>query len=110
MKKEGRLTKPEQYNLVYKAGSTQVNRFLVLKYKPNHLQNSRFGISVSKRVGKAVVRNRVKRILREIMRLTPLKPGWDLVLIARNPAAGSEYHQLEKAVVNLLSQAGIMDN
>jgi ribonuclease P protein component len=107
MKSEKRLTKPEQYTSVYDAGITQVDRFLVLKAKPNHLEFSRFGISVSKKVGNAVIRNRVKRILREILRLAEKKPGWDIVVIARSPSAGSEYRILEKSAVNLLFRARI---
>jgi ribonuclease P protein component len=107
MKSEQRLTKPEQYNSVYDSGFTQVDRFLVLKAKPNHLEFSRFGISVSKKVGKAVTRNRVKRILREILRLVDKKPGWDIVIIARNPSAGSEYRVLERSAANLLERAKI---
>jgi ribonuclease P protein component len=108
MKRKERLTKPEQYTLVYDEGSTQADRYLVLKYTPNQLEFSRYGISVSKRVGGAVVRNRVKRILREILRLTPLRPGWDIILIARSPAAGSDYNQLKKSAVSLLSRAHIV--
>jgi ribonuclease P protein component len=109
MKSEKRLTKPEQYTSVYDAGITQVDRFLVLKAKPNHLEFSRFGISVSKKVGNAVIRNRVKRILREILRLVAKKPGWDIVIIARLPSAKSKYQVLKKSADNLLSRARIID-
>jgi ribonuclease P protein component len=108
MKREEHLTKPEQFTLVYNEGITRTNRFLVLKAAPNRLEFSRYGISVSRRVGKAVVRNRIKRLLREILRLTPLNPGWDIILIVRIPASGSDYKQLETAVLGLLSQAGIV--
>jgi len=108
MKSEKRLTKPEQYTLVYNQGKTQTDRFLVLKAKLNQLEFSRFGISVSKRVGNAVIRNRVKRLLREILRLADLQPGWDIVIIARNPSAESDYRTLEKSAISLLSRAGII--
>jgi ribonuclease P protein component len=75
---------------------------------PNQLEISRYGISVSKRIGNAVVRNRVKRLLREILRLTPLNPGWDIILIARSPASGTDYHSLQQSVGTLLSRAHIM--
>jgi ribonuclease P protein component len=107
MKREQRLTKPDQYTLVYNEGSTQADRLLVIKTRPNRLEYSRYGISVSKRVGNAVVRNKVKRRLREILRLTNLNPGWDIILIARTPIAGSDYPQINKSVNNLLSRAHI---
>jgi len=60
-------------------------------------------------VGKAVQRNHLKRLLREIMRLRSLEPGWDIVLIARSMAIGADYHQLEKAVTKLLTQAKLLE-
>ncbi len=108
MKSEARLTKPEQYTAVYQTGITRTDRFLVLKAKPNNLEFSRFGISVSKKVGNAVTRNRVKRILREILRLATKHPGWDIVIIARLPSAESEYRVLEQSVISLLSRAQIL--
>jgi ribonuclease P protein component len=106
--KEDRLNKPEQFKAVYNQGNTQVDRFLVLKSLPNRLEYFRYGISINKRVGKAVVRNRIKRKLKEILRLGNLSAGWDIVLIVRNPAAESDYKQLEKSVVGLLSRANIL--
>jgi ribonuclease P protein component len=107
LKREQRLTKSEQYTLVYNSGSTQTDRLLVLKAMHNRLDYSRYGISVSKRVGNAVVRNRVKRILREILRLSKLCPGWDIILIARSPAATGDYHVIKASLEKLLSRARI---
>ncbi len=105
MKGEGYLTKPGQYALVYREGSSWRSNLVVMKILPNGLVLSRYGFSVSKRVGKAVVRNRVKRRLREILRLTPLEPGWDIVFIARPAAAGADYTSLKESVEGLLSRA-----
>ncbi len=110
MKGKERLTKTEQFTLIYNEGSTLVDRLLVLKARPNQLEFSRYGISVSKRVGKATVRNRVKRVLREILRLTPMVPGWDIILIARTPSAVSDYREMNRAVTGLLSRARIAVN
>jgi ribonuclease P protein component len=80
-----------------------------MKAMPNGLSLSRYGFSVTKRVGKAVQCNRLKRLLREIMRVQSLRPGWDIVLIARSAAVDSDYHQLEKAVTRLLAQAQLLE-
>ena len=108
MKGEEYLTKSEQYALVYNEGRSWVSSLMVMKALPNGLSLSRYGFSVSKRVGKAVTRNRVKRLLREILRQTPLVPGWDIIFIARSTAATVDYASLKKSVNGLLSQAQLL--
>ncbi len=103
------LTRSEEYDRVYHQNTSWPSRLLVLRAAPNDLEISRYGFSISKRVGTAVVRNRVRRRLREIMRLAPVKPGWDLVLIARPAAASARFDELEKSVAGLLSRAKLLD-
>jgi ribonuclease P protein component len=102
------LTKSEQYGLVYEQGSSWKSSLVVMKALPNGLTWSRYGLSVSRRVGGAVVRNRVKRRLREILHSAKLKPGWDIIFIVRPPAASAGFASLEKSVQGLLSQAGLL--
>jgi len=102
------LTRTAQYALVYREGSSWVSDLVVMKALPNGLTISRYGFSVSRRIGKAVVRNRVKRLLREILRLTPLQPGWDIIFIARPLAASTSYANLEKSIKGLLSRARLL--
>ena len=103
------LTQRAQYNLVYQQGRTLVDDLLVMKALPNGLSLSRYGFSVTKKVGKAVQRNRLKRLLREITRAQPVKPGWDVVFIVRPVAVTADYHQLNRAAIRLLTQAQLLE-
>jgi ribonuclease P protein component len=102
------LTKSEQYAEVYNKGSSWISDLMVMKALPNGLTFSRYGFSVSRRVGGAVVRNQVKRRLREILRSAPLEPGWDIMFIARPKVAGASFASVEKSVHGLLSRAGLL--
>jgi len=83
---------------------------LVLIALPNHLPRSRFGFAVSKRIGKAVRRNKIKRQMREAARLRQkdIQPGWDLLFIARAPIERATYWQIERAMVNLLQKHNLL--
>lgn len=83
---------------------------MVLRAAPSGLPFTRCGFSVGKKVGKAVVRNRVKRRLREIARLSSIKPGWDIVLIARPGAAAASYADLDRATADLLGRARLLSS
>ncbi len=109
MKESRSLTNRSQYTLVYQQGKVWANSLVVMKALPNGLSLSRYGFSVTKKVGKAVQRNRLKRLLREVMRLQSLKPGWDIVFIVRSVAANADYHQLERAVAKLLTRAQLLE-
>lgn len=108
MGKEERLRKTSQFSEVYRHGKTWVCGLVVLKVLPNCLEYSRYGFVVNKRLGNAVKRNRVKRMLREATRSIPARTGWDLVFIARNQAASADYHQLRTEVAWLMRRAMIL--
>jgi ribonuclease P protein component len=109
MKESRSLTKRSQYVLVYQQGKVWANSLVVMKALPNGLSLSRYGFSVTKKVGKAVQRNRLKRLLKEIMRLQSLKHGWDIVFIVRSVAVNADYHQLERTVAKLLTRAQLLE-
>ena len=104
-----RLTGNKQFTRIRGQGKSAANRFLVIRYLPNGLDHSRFGFMVSRRIGNAVVRNRVKRRLREAVRLTPVKAGWDAVFIARRGTERAGYQELKQAAANLLHRVHLDD-
>jgi ribonuclease P protein component len=103
-----RLRKNSGFTAVYERGKTWASELIILKTLSNGLEWNRYGFVAGKRLGKAVVRNRVKRRLREVVRAIPAKSGWDLVLIARSPAATASYHELKASVAGLLRRARIL--
>lgn len=90
-------------------GRAWPHRMLVLVARPNELGYPRFGFVAPRRLGKAVVRNRARRLLREAARLLlPLvEGGWDIVLIAREPIRDVKMQQVRDALAQTLQRAGI---
>jgi len=86
------------------------NGFLVLYARKNHTQKNRVGLTVGKKLGHAVVRNRVRRRLREVYRLNEDRflPGWDIVVVARSRCIGASFPQLRSAYLQLAAKAGIL--
>ena len=109
MRKEKRLKKNSQFAQVYGDGTSQANRLLALKMLPNGLEVNRFGFSVSKRLGNAVARNKIKRRLRQLVSLIPTGKGWDLVVIARQSANTASYQQLGEALAALLKRGRLLE-
>jgi ribonuclease P protein component len=112
VKKQYRLRKSADFDRVRDAGRSWATILLVLCVSRNELPYSRFGYAVSKRVGTAVVRNRAKRVMREVVRLrqADIRPGVDMVWIARKPIAQADYAQVERAMAQLLKQANALEN
>jgi ribonuclease P protein component len=109
MKREERITKPRQYAEVHGKGKSYPTELIVLRTLPNNLDHSRYGMSISKKVGNAVTRNRIKRQLRAINKMESLKPGWDIVYILRPAAAKASFSILKKSVEALLTKADILE-
>jgi ribonuclease P protein component len=108
MCKQERLRKRRDFVAVYRRGRYYGHRLVALRLLANGGELTRFGFVVSRGIGKAVVRNRVRRRLREGVRSLPVVPGWDMMIIARPPAAAADYHGLREAVAGLFLQAGVL--
>ena len=106
------LTRSADFDRVYRQKASWASKRLVLRAASQETgadsDMSRYGFSISKRVGGAVVRNRLRRRLREIMRRLPLKSGWDIVFIVRQPAAEAHFSELREDVEKLLARARLL--
>jgi len=105
-----RLKKNWDFRRVYRYGRTVVTKNIVLYYCPNGLPYNRLGFAISKKVGKSVVRNRIKRIYREALRSFEgeIKQGYDLVIIARKPAVDIEFKRALKELHYLCRKGKII--
>lgn len=110
--KQYKIRKNSEFRIVYRRGKSFSNQLLVLYLFKNGKDINRVGISVSKKVGKSVIRSRVKRLISESYRLNcaDLKPGFDFVFIARVTSKDKSYWEVEKAMKNLFKKAGLVNN
>ncbi|MDK2822992.1 MAG: ribonuclease protein component [Clostridia bacterium] len=110
--KKYRLRKNIDFRRIYKSSKSIANQYLVLYIKKNReVNNTRIGFSISKKIGKANERNYLKRQLREIARknIKKIKPGYDLIFIARQKIKGKSYHDVEENMESLLIKGRLME-
>ena len=104
------LHKGTEFSDVYHYGKSKANRTLVMYVKDNGLTYNRIGISVSKKVGNSVVRHRVRRLIKESLRINGdrFRIGLDIVVIARGTAKDRTYEEISGAVMHVAGLSGIM--
>ena len=105
-----RLRQRSAFGRIYAKGRSYVTDLVVVYILPNKGHVTRIGFSVSKKLGNAVKRNRVKRLLREAARemLPHISDGYDVVVVARNRAAGAVYGDVYAALYGRLQKTGIL--
>jgi ribonuclease P protein component len=108
MKKSFRIKKNDDFQTVFSKGKSFANRqFVVYMYKKEQNVPFRIGLSVSKKVGNAVVRNRIKRYIRQSFAelKTDIRPDNDFIIIARKPAANMSCNEVKSSLMHVLKLA-----
>ncbi len=103
-----RLCRPEDYSRCYQKGTRNFGPHLTLYFVDNHRGHSRIGMTVSRKVGRAVVRVKLKRRFREIYRRWPHRselPSLDLVVHAKLSSAAATFNELEQELTQGLQRA-----
>ncbi|MDR0879643.1 MAG: ribonuclease P protein component [Clostridioides sp.] len=106
------LKKDADFRKVYRHGKSFATKHLVIYVLKNKSDRSRLGISVSKKVGKAVTRNRVRRLIKEVYRLNideKIKPGYDIVFIARNSSKDAGFNDIQKSMGYLTRKSAVVE-
>lgn len=105
------LKKNSDFRRLYSKGKSAVNSYVVVYCRRNREQTNRLGYTVSKKLGHAVARNRIRRRLREIYRLNAhrLKTGYDIVVVARSRCVGAEYKKLEAGFMSACEKLGLLE-
>ncbi len=111
MERRFRLTRSTDFQRVRRGGKSYAHPLLVLVVAPNTLDGVRVGVAASQTVGKAVQRNKAKRRIRAGVRqlLPSIKPGWDLVFLARKPIVQASFQELCAAIRALLVRSALLD-
>ena len=108
MHRQLRLTKDKDFSAVFSGGRVWTNQLLAVRSEENGLDHNRYGFIVSKRLGNAVARNKVRRRLRQVVASEATSDGWDVIISARKYAAQADFVELKKSVVKLFGRAGIL--
>lgn len=112
MKKKYRLRKNMEFKSVYSLGKKYWNRNFILYAKKNKLDETRVGFTITKKHGNSVLRNKIRRRLKEAYRLNldNIKNGYDLVFIPKRNIVNISYKELEGSVIHIMKIAKVLKN
>ncbi|GKU77131.1 ribonuclease P protein component [Paenibacillus sp. L3-i20] len=111
MRRKLRLRNREDFSRIYRGGKSFANgQFVVYWSKQRIADPFRLGVSTSKKIGNAVMRNRMRRMVKEIVRHQEQRivPNTDLILIVRKPATTLALKEMEKSIIHVLKKAGLI--
>ena len=105
--REARLVRRGEFDAVYRAGRRRSSSHFTVFLRANELPESRFGVSIKKALGGAVVRNRIRRRLREIVRChrSEIPAGWDIVIHPKSAVDKAPFAELTEELLRLLQSA-----
>lgn len=111
MKRATTVKENYEFRRMYAKGKSGVSSCLVVYCRPNKRDHNRLGVTVSAKLGHAVVRNRIRRRLREIYRLSQpkMKQGFDIILVARSRAVTETYQDLERAYFRMCEKLDLLE-
>ena len=104
------LKKNSDFRRLYSKGKSAVTPFMVVYCRRNGLDHNRVGYTVSTKLGHAVVRNRVRRRIRELYRLNrdKMRPGWDVIVVGRGRSAAGPYQKMNEAYLDCLRRLSLL--
>ncbi|MFL5755722.1 MAG: ribonuclease P protein component [Chloroflexota bacterium] len=104
------LSRPHDFTRLRETGHGRAHRLLVGRFARTDLETTRVGLATGRRLGGAVVRNRVRRRLREALRATApsFQPGWDVLIVARPAIVTADYDEVVAALRRVLQQGGVL--
>lgn len=108
--RHNRIYEKKDYNSLYRTGRRIAGKYIIVFIRDNSLERNRFGFVCSKKVGKAVVRNRAKRQLRAIVRnhMPDLKSGYDVVIVAKFNISKASFYDIEEDFLHLMKRVQIL--
>ena len=111
MKRFPSIKKNSDFQKVYRTGNSHANRQLVMYVMRAESQDTRIGISASKKVGNSVKRNRARRLMRESVRISDaeIRQGYDLIIIARNTINGKKCADVKKSIEAALRRLKVIE-
>lgn len=105
------IKKDKEFKYIYHKGNSFANKKLVIYYIKNNTNNLKIGISISKKVGKAVTRNRLRRLIKENIRLNEnIKTGYSIILLARIGSDDLDFHTMNSSMNHLFRKCCLTKN